>query len=203
MAQVRLALSGVLGGGGSPLTALSSFIGANYFCLKACDPAGPNAAHFCEHVFDRIGCHYNAPSHARNGTFEACEGENQDFPGTYTLDGQVHTYTQPPEHLGAILTMPYQPRVPASSNCVEHTSSVLYSALATVTHPIYGAAPTTTSGSSSGPAAGTGGSTRSTAGGPSPTGTQGSSETPTNGADALVISGLSILGVVFSAVFLS
>ncbi|KAH6899344.1 manno protein [Coprinopsis sp. MPI-PUGE-AT-0042] len=66
-------------------------------------PAGPNAAHFCEHVFDRIGCAYNVPNNAKNGTFESCKGENQDFPGVYTDEaGAVQTYTQPPESLGAI-----------------------------------------------------------------------------------------------------
>jgi hypothetical protein len=110
----------------------NNFMGGNAFCLKACDPAGANAAHFCEHIYDRIGCAYNSPNSAQNGTFESCEGDNQDFPGIYTdPNGQVQTYTQPPESLGVISTMPYQPRVPASSNCVTYTSSVIYTALPT------------------------------------------------------------------------
>ncbi|KAF5374485.1 hypothetical protein D9615_009046 [Tricholomella constricta] len=112
-----------------------NFIGGNAFCIKACDPSKPNAAKFCEHIFDRIGCAYNAPNRAQNGTFESCEGENQDFPGTYVQDGVTMTYTQPPESLGAISTMPYTARVPESSNCVAHTSSVVFAALASVTAP--------------------------------------------------------------------
>lgn len=111
----------------------SSFSGGDFFCFKVCDPAGPNAAHFCEHIFDRIGCAYNAPNNAKNGTFEACAGDNQDFPGIYTdASGQVQTYTQPAESLGPISTIPYQPKVPASSNCVTYTSSSIYAALPTV-----------------------------------------------------------------------
>lgn len=110
----------------------SSFSGGNFFCFKACDPAGPNAARYCEHIFDRIGCTYNAPNNAKTGTFEACQGDNQDFPGVYTdSTGQVKTYAQPPESLGPITTVPYQPKIPASSNCVTYTSSALYPSLPT------------------------------------------------------------------------
>lgn len=30
------------------------------FCLKACDPADENDWHYCEHIFDRIGCYYKS-----------------------------------------------------------------------------------------------------------------------------------------------
>ena len=125
---------------------IHSFIGSNQFCFKACDPAGADDRRYCEHIFDRIGCYYNAPSNARNGTFERCEGENQDFPGIYTVDGEVLTYTQPAEELGPISTMPYQPRVPASSNCVEFDSTALYAGLPTSS----GSATTSTSTSRTG-----------------------------------------------------
>jgi len=49
----------------------------------------------------------------QNGTFESCEGENQDFPGVYTQNSQTMTYTQPPESLGPITTMPYTVEVTA------------------------------------------------------------------------------------------
>ncbi|CAE6431906.1 unnamed protein product [Rhizoctonia solani] len=106
-----------------------NFMGANRFCLKACDPQDPDDDKYCEHIFDRIGCEYNAPAAYKDGVFESCEGENQDFPGIYTnAAGQVVTYTQPPESAGPINTMPYQPRVPASSNCVAFQSTALYGA---------------------------------------------------------------------------
>jgi len=103
-----------------------NFMGANQFCLKGCDPAGADDDKFCEHIFDRIGCAYNAPGNYKEGVFESCEGENQDFPGIYTSNGQVVTYTQPAESLGAITTMPYDPKIPASSNCVQFQSAALY-----------------------------------------------------------------------------
>lgn len=40
----------------------------------------------------------------------------------------VTTYSQPPESLGAIQSMPYTARVPASSNCVTYQSQNLYAA---------------------------------------------------------------------------
>jgi hypothetical protein len=185
-------------------------MGGNAFCFKACDPAGPNAAHFCEHRLDRIGCQYNAPNNAQNGTFEACLGDNQDFPGVYTVNGQVMTYTQPPESLGAIATMPYQARVPNSSSCVQYTSSSLYQALAQVTASGGSSvAPTSTpatTGASQSSGAGTSGGS-----GPKTSGTTatGSGNAPAasqtgNDAEGLVVGGLAgIVGVVFSMIFLA
>ncbi|KAJ7497686.1 hypothetical protein FB451DRAFT_1212411 [Mycena latifolia] len=106
-----------------------NFMGSDTFCLKACDPAGPSAARFCEHRFDRIGCSYNAPSKGFDqiqGTFETCKGDNQDFPGVYFVDGKEVHYEQPPEALGPINSMPYEARVPASSDCVAQPSAALY-----------------------------------------------------------------------------
>ena len=166
-------------------------MGGSFFCLKACDPAGANAANYCQHIYDRIGCAYNAPNNAQNGTFEACKGENQDFPGIYTSNGAVLTYSQPPESLGAISTMPYQPRVPASSDCTTYTSSVLYTALATVN------APTPSTTSTSGTSKPTSKTTSTGSSGPKSTGT--SSE-----ASTLAVGGVAtLLGVVFSALFLA
>lgn len=111
-------------------------MGGNIFCFKACNPAGPNAAQFCQHIYDRIGCAYNAPNAAPNNTFLACDGDNQDYAGIYTdASGAVQTYKQPAESLGAITSIPYQPRVPASSNCVTYTSANLYAATATSSIP--------------------------------------------------------------------
>ncbi|KAG6853850.1 hypothetical protein C0991_000611 [Blastosporella zonata] len=104
-----------------------NFMGSNTFCFKACDPSRPNAAKFCQHIYDRIGCAYNAPSNAQPGVFESCQGDNQDYPGVYTnAQGKVQTYTQPPESLGEITSMPYVARVPASSECVRYSSAALF-----------------------------------------------------------------------------
>ncbi|KAJ3533326.1 hypothetical protein NMY22_g7378 [Coprinellus aureogranulatus] len=90
-------------------------------------------------------------------------GDNQDFPGVYTENGQVMTYKQPPEELGAISTMPYQPKVPASSECSPFTSSLVYTGLPTPTKSIVttptatgtGAAGSSATGTNKGAASGT------------------------------------------------
>jgi len=176
----------------------NNFMGGNQFCIKVCNPAGANAANYCQHIYDRIGCAYNSPNNAQNGTFEACLGDDQDFPGIYTVNGQVMTYSQPPESLGPITTLPYTPRVPASSSCVQYTSSVLYAALASVT-PAPGNLPST---SPSGTATGSGSNPTNK---PSSSGSSSSgSSKPSNDASVVVMSGLvSVMGVLVSALFLS
>ncbi|KAG6908606.1 hypothetical protein DXG01_004009 [Tephrocybe rancida] len=183
-----------------------NFMGGDGFCFKVCDPAGPNAAHFCEHRLDRIGCAYNAPNAAQTGVFESCLGDNQDFPGVYTgVDGVVSTYSQPPEALGAISTMPYQPKVPASSSCTPFTSSVLYTAIASVSGN--GAAATTSSGASAATSTGTSGTTKPTAGAGASTSKTSAGAAPTNtgnSASTVAASGVvAFFGVVFSAIFFS
>jgi len=104
-----------------------NFMGGGVFCLKACDPSKPNAPNYCQHVFDRIGCQYNAPAAYVDGVFLSCDGDDQDFPGIYTdSNGVVQTYTQPPESLGPISTMPYTARIPASSNCQTFDGATLF-----------------------------------------------------------------------------
>lgn len=95
--------------------------------MKACDPTNPDAANLCQHVFDRIGCLYNAPAAYQPGVFLSCLGDNQDFPGVYTgADNKTTTYVQPAESLGPISTMPYQPKIPATSSCTTYSSAALY-----------------------------------------------------------------------------
>ncbi|KAA1123323.1 hypothetical protein PGTUg99_006925 [Puccinia graminis f. sp. tritici] len=103
----------------------SYFIGSGVFCYKACDPAGPNAAQLCQHIYDRIGCTYNAPAHYEtiNGTFTSCQGENQLPAGTYVENGVTKTYTQPPESAGPITSIPYKAAIPAVSNCQTFTDT--------------------------------------------------------------------------------
>lgn len=169
-------------------------MGGNAFCLKACDPAGANAARYCEHIYDRIGCAYNAPNNARDNVFESCDAENADFPGVYTSNGQVVTYTQPPESLGPITSVPYTARVPSSSNCRTYSSAELFTGL-----------PTASGSSSASRSSATGISTTrsasrsSTGAGASSTGSSSSSSDGTS----LAISGVSFLGIIFSALFLA
>ena len=174
-------------------------MGGNSFCFKVCDPADSNAANYCQHIYDRIGCAYNAPNRAQDGVFEVCEGENQDFPGIYTSNGQVMTYTQPPESLGPISTQPYEVRMPASSNCVTYNSADLFAALGTPTAVASsGSAKATASGSGTAKATGSASRSGSSA---AATATGGSQS---NGAFTLQVSAAAtIFGTLFAAAFLS
>ncbi|KAG7089022.1 hypothetical protein E1B28_010733 [Marasmius oreades] len=164
-----------------------NFMGGERFCFKACDPAGAHAADFCQHIFDRIGCAYNAPNNATQGVFESCLGDNQDFPGIYTVNGQVMTYTQPPEEAGPIPPLPYQPRVPPSSSCTQFDSAKLY--------PVQTAtSATSTNNQPSGTQSGAGGSQ----------GTQGSNGGRRAGVSELIgMTSVSFVGVFFSMLFFS
>lgn len=173
----------------NPFLPFYSFMGGNAFCQKACKPDGPNAANFCQHIYDRIGCAYNSPNAAQNGTFESCQGDNQDYAGIYTDgSGQVQTFTQPAESLGAIASMPYQPKVPASSNCATFTSSAIYLATAV---PTSGAS--SPSGSKGG-ASGSHPSATGSAGGPS-----GTTASDTGAAAGIVVTSVTtMMGVAFA-----
>lgn len=175
-------------------------MGSNSFCMKVCDPADPEAPNLCQHIYDRIGTMYNCPNQAQNGTFEACEGDNQDPPGVFTSNGQVMTYTQPPESLGAITTQPYSVRMPASSNCVTYNSADLFAALGSATAAASsGAATATASGSAK--ASGTGSTASRSGSSASATATGGAQN---NGAFTLQVSAAAtIFGTLFAAVLLS
>ncbi|KIM22833.1 hypothetical protein M408DRAFT_332704 [Serendipita vermifera MAFF 305830] len=122
-----LLFSNAWGGGMVQAVEWHNFMGGGTFCLKACDPSGAHAADYCQHVFDRIGCQYNAPAAYVDGTFLSCLGDNQDFPGVYTdATGATITYQQPAESLGAITTIPYSARIPASSSCTTYESASLF-----------------------------------------------------------------------------
>jgi len=166
-------------------------MGGNQFCIKVCDPAGPNDAAWCRNTLDRIGCAFNAPSNAQNGTFESCDGDSGDFPGVYTTNGAVVTYTQPPEDLGPITSIPYTAIIPASSNCVTHASTDLYTALPSPTLP---PPPSSSSG-----AVATGGSSATRSGSAASV----SNTSSTSGAETSAISGVSVFGLVFVSLFLA
>ena len=48
------------------------FIGSGQFCLKMCNPNDADAAELCQHIYDEVGCSYNALADYGhiNGTFE-------------------------------------------------------------------------------------------------------------------------------------
>jgi hypothetical protein len=133
------------------------------------------------------------PNNAVNGTYEMCDSDAMDVPGVYTVNGQTTSYAQPPESEGPIATVPYTPRIPASSNCQTFSSAALFTDFASL-------APSQT-GASSASATGAGASKGTASGGSaSATPTSGSS----NGAGAVTMSLFSsILGVAFSVAFLA
>ncbi|KAF9068330.1 hypothetical protein BDP27DRAFT_1163691, partial [Rhodocollybia butyracea] len=131
------------------------FIGGNTFCAKACDDTQPNAEALCQHIYDRIGCAYNAPNNAKNGTFEYCQGADMTPVGVYVVNGVTSTWTQPAETV-SITGVPYTPTPAASSNCVTIASASLYTDLASVTAS--GVAATATSGSKPSGSSGSAGS---------------------------------------------
>ena len=110
------------------------------------------------------------PAAYENNVFMSCEGDLQDEVGTYTSDGQselalgisytggpltaAYTWSQPAT-LPASSTLPWTPRIPASSNCVTYQSTDLFSAAATTA---------ASSGSASGSGATSGSTSRETSG---------------------------------------
>ena len=208
MAQVRFRLTGYTCG--ALTMSCFSFIGANHSCFKACDPKDPNAKNYCQHIYDRIGVQYTCPNTAQKGVFEMCDSENQDFPGIYSINGVTMTYTQPPESLGPITSLPYTARIPSSSNCVTFQSSDLFAQLPTPTGVSTAPTSSSTSGSgsptnaASGGSSGSAGATRtgSSSANPSVTGT--SQNNQNNGAATITSSMVSaIVGVIFSIAFFS
>ena len=105
-------------------------------------------------------------------------GDNQDFPGIYTSDGQVVTYTQPAESLGAISTMPYTPVVPASSSCTTFASADLYKEAIS----LFGTSSATAGASTGAPAASATGSGK--ASGSSGSATRSGSSAAASGSDS-------------------
>ncbi|GAA5884632.1 hypothetical protein JCM16303_003691 [Sporobolomyces ruberrimus] len=185
-----------------------NFMGGGQFCLKACDPSYELGYAMCEHIFDRIGCKYNAPAdyNALPSSFTSCQGDDQLYPGIYVENGATKTYTQPPESLGVISTIPYEPFTPSSSSCSTYQSSELYTAaaaLATSSSSAASSSATTTSGASS-----SGSSSGSQSSGASPTsaatgnaGAASPSSTPASGAGQLAVGG-SIFAGLFAALAL-
>ena len=82
----------------------------------------------------------SAPAAYRNGTFESCLSDNQLFPGVYVEGGVTRTYTQPPESLGVISTMPYTAAIPSSSQCTTYSSAQIFAALGSAPAPSSSAA---------------------------------------------------------------
>jgi hypothetical protein len=139
------------------------FIGSGIFCLKMCNPSDAQAASLCNHIYDRIGCTYNALADYThiNNTFQVCDSDDMTPPGVFTTNGATTTWFQGPE--GVPVSAPYTPSIPQSSNCHTFSSEQLLGGMPTTSG---GSSPTATSGPS-----GSGSGTRSGSGSsPSQTG---------------------------------
>jgi hypothetical protein len=166
-----------------------SFMGGNAFCITICDPASSSAnqSAYCQNIYDRMGCSYNMPNNAQNGTFEVCDSDLKIPAGLYVTGGVTMTYTQPDS---AAVNPPYTAFTPASSNCVTYASAALYTGLATVTP--------TVAASGSGATATAGASSTGSKSAGSPSATQ------SGGAVALGVSTLAgVTGTLFAMIFLS
>jgi hypothetical protein len=104
------------------------FVGSGQFCLKLCDPTyNANGINYCQNIYDLIGCKYNMPADyaalESQELFVSCEGELQDVVGTYVENGATTTWRQPDPLTTA---PPWEPRIPASSNCKTYKSTDLF-----------------------------------------------------------------------------
>ncbi|KAK0447612.1 hypothetical protein EV421DRAFT_1900983 [Armillaria borealis] len=102
----------------------TSFMAADQFCFRACNPAGNNAPGWCQHIYDVMGCAWNMPANYSSGVFESCQGDSGQPMGVY--DGATWQQGQP--------NTPAPHPIPSSSQCTTVTA--------------LGAAATTTSKSS-------------------------------------------------------
>ncbi|KAJ7605026.1 hypothetical protein FB45DRAFT_994508 [Roridomyces roridus] len=101
------------------------FIGNGAFCGKVCDMTGSNPGGLCNNIYDRLGCDYNAPNTAQEGTFEF--GDDMTPVGTYVVNGVTSVYTQPPEASPIDYdNLPYTATPAPTSSCVPYQSADLF-----------------------------------------------------------------------------
>jgi len=166
------------------------FIGNNMVCAKACTNTDPNRAALCNHIYDEIGCSYNAVADYSqiNGTFTVCDSTDMGPPGIFTqADGQVTTWVQP---FTGTFQVPYTPTQVASSNCFTYESTQLFPNLAATPTSSSGASSASITGGagSNGGSNGAAGSSRSGSAG-APASTSGSG----NGAMGVVAAPLTVM----------
>jgi len=148
------------------------FIGSGLFCLKMCNPNDNNAAQLCNHIYDEVGCNYNAIADYNNinGTFQVCDSDDMTPPGIFTTaPGQTTTWFQP--QTGPVIP-PYTTQPVSSSNCQSFASSDLFAAAASAfpTTTSSGVSATLTGASGSNPGSGASGTRSGSSAGASPTG---------------------------------
>ncbi|KAJ8295012.1 hypothetical protein OF846_002068 [Rhodotorula toruloides] len=175
---------------------LGETVGAGVFCLKLCFDNTQKEPFYCQNKFDLLGCSYNMPASYQDNVFLECDGDLQDPVGIYTgTNGQTTTWSQP-ESLAGTQSLPWTPRVPASSNCKTYQSTELFPATALGYQST--SAPTATSAGSSGAKSGS----NSGSSGPSATAAgSNSSSNKTNNGDIVAASvSLSVLAMLVGSI---
>ncbi|KIM30114.1 hypothetical protein M408DRAFT_328507 [Serendipita vermifera MAFF 305830] len=115
----------------------TNFMSDTEYCIRVCKD-GPNAAAFCQHIYDIQGCHFNIPGDYDAG-FDDCKGDNVIPMGLYPQpDGSTSTYVN-----GANPTPAPQPPA-ATSSCTPLTSSVIYNGAPAATGSASGSGSVTT-----------------------------------------------------------
>jgi len=72
----------------------TNFQSVSEFCIRACNPAGPNAAILCNHIYDTMGCEWNIPGDYGDG-IDSCKGDDTLPMGIYPNgDGTSSTFQQ-------------------------------------------------------------------------------------------------------------
>ncbi|KAI5455164.1 hypothetical protein NCC49_002433 [Naganishia albida] len=173
-----LVFSNAFGGGLKQIHEWNSFIGAGYFCFKACDEV-EGAALQCQHIYDVLGCGFNMPGEYGQG-FSSCQGDSIEYPGVY--GGSTFYQGQPSTPA---------PHAPAATSQCSYLDALPYNGAAAVTAAV--SVSTTSSGSASGMSStasasntGSASNSASTSGASSSSATSGasssSSASPTAGA---------------------
>ncbi|KAJ7229121.1 hypothetical protein GGX14DRAFT_488077, partial [Mycena pura] len=60
----------------------TNFMAFDQFCFRICDPKGPNAPGFCQHIYDVMGCEWNMPGNYDVG-FDSCHADSGEPMGVY------------------------------------------------------------------------------------------------------------------------
>lgn len=61
----------------------TSFMSESGFCFRVCNPAGPRAWEYCQHIYDVMGCNWNMPGNYDVGSFDTCLGDSTEPMGVY------------------------------------------------------------------------------------------------------------------------
>jgi len=111
-------------GSGQQIHEWTNYMAVDEFCIRVCKE-GPNAAMWCQHIYDTMGCEWVMPANYSDG-FTSCQGDSGIPMGLYPqADGSTSTFYQ-----GQSSTPTAHP-APATSDCTTFTSSSLFASLPT------------------------------------------------------------------------